>query len=306
MKWNVFALLLSVVLTSCAVAPPKTWSPTQSDLLFMSGRDGNSEIYVLPAGQREWINLSNHTEPDNWPVWSADGKRIAFQSKRSGNLDIWVMNADGSQQTQLTQDSEPDYLPAWSPDGNTIVFTSWRKERGDAERAPHIYAMNADGSNQRRLISQTLNTSAGATFSPDGKQIVYSRKGEKGADIYIADHLGQNERRVTFDQDKNWYNGAPVFSPDGKWLAFYADNEVHSSLVVIGVDGNNRRTILAEGKNWYPRWSPDGRWLTYTTPAPGTDSSDIDIYAITTDGQQAPQRLVGSPKREQEGSWRPQ
>ena len=191
------------------------------------------------------------------------------------------------------------------PDGNTILFTSWRKEKGEEKRAPHIYAMNADGSNQRRLVKESLNTSDGATWSADGKHIVYSRKGEKGADIYVADSDGTNERRVTNDQDKGIYNGSATFSPDGKYIAFYSDNEKSAALTVIGVDGKTRRTILAEGYNWYPRWSPDSRWLLYTAIAPGDDKKNIDIFAVLATGDAKPILLVGGLKREVEGSWLP-
>lgn len=282
------------------------WKPEAADLLFSSTRDGNSEVYLTRAGQNALVNLSNHKAGDNWPVWSPDGKKIAFQSNRAGNLDIWTMNDDGTEQVQLTDDPEPDYIPSWSPDGKTILFTSWRKEKNEEKRAPHIYAMNSDGSNQRRLVKESLNTSDGATWSADGKQIVYSRKGEKGADVYIADSDGTNERRITYDQDMNIYNGSATFSPDGKFVAFYSDNERSAALTVIGVDGKNRRTILAEGYNWYPRWSPDSRWLVYTAIAPGNDKQNIDVFAVPVEGDTRPTLLAGGPTREVEGSWRPQ
>jgi TolB protein len=299
--------LFTVTVASAVVAAQEqpAWNPEAADLLFASTRDGNSEIHLLRNGQKESVNLSNHKAGDNWPVWAPDGERIAFQSNRDGNLDIWTMKADGTDQVQLTKDPEPDYLPSWSPDGKTILFTSWRMEKGDEKRAPHIYVMNADGSNQRRLVKETLNTSEGATWSADGKQIVYSRKGEKGADVYVADSDGTNERRITNDQEKNIYNGSATFSPDGRSIAFYSDDEKSAALTVIGIDGKNRRTLVAEGYNWYPRWSPDGRWLVYTTIAPGDDSSNIDIFAVPVAGDKKSVLLVGGAAREAEGSWRP-
>lgn len=279
--------------------------PEEADLLFSSTRDGNSEIYLLRAGQKDWINLTNHKAVDNWPVWSPDGKKIAFQSNRKGNLDIWVMNADGSDPVQLTEHSEPDYIPSWSPDGKTILFTSWRKESGEEKRAPHIYAMNADGSNQRRLVKESLNTSDGATWSPDGKQIVYTRKGEKGADIYIAASDGTQERRITNDQNQGIYNGSATFSPDGRSIAFYSDQDKSAALTVIDIDGKNRRTIVSGGYNWYPRWSANGQWLIYTGIKAGDEKKNIDLYAVSVSGGQEPILLVGGQKREVEGSWRP-
>lgn len=280
----------------------QAWTPEQADLLFTSNRDGNAEIYLQPAGSREWVNLSQHEAGDNWPVWSPDGERIAFQSRRSGNLDIWVMAADGSGQTRLTEDPEPDYLPAWAPDGGTIVFTSWRVEPGDSARAPHLYTMRPDGTGERRLVSVSLGTSAGASFAPDGKSIVYSKKaGDKGANLCIADESGGREHPITAGEDT--YFGSPAFSPDGRWIACYAARDSASALVIMTTDGSQPRTLLETGHNWYPRWSPDGRWLVYTA-AVDSARTDIDVFAMPVAGG-APQPLATGPGREQEASWRP-
>lgn len=283
------------------------WQPETAALLFMSSRDGNAEIYLSQPPPGNLVNLTSHPSGDNWPVWSPDGTQIAFQSDRSGNLDIWVMGADGSNPRQLTHNKTPDYLPSWSPDGKSISFTSRRKSaEGDAE-LPYIYIMNADGSDQRRLVADSLGTSAGAEWSPDGRRIVYSRKvgDQKGVDIFMADSNGQNERRITKDADQAIYNGSPMFSPDGKRIAFYSDNGMASSIVVMRADGTKRNVVVAEGQNWYPRWSPDGRWLVYTAAVRMGENENIDVFAIRASGQGKPILLAGGAKREQEGSWRP-
>jgi len=301
----VVALVTALAATQASPAgSPVAGGPPARDLLFSSNRDGNSEIYVLRAGESEWTNLTNHPEGDNWPVWSPDGRRIAFQSRRGGSLDIWTMAADGSALARLTDDPDSDYLPAWSPDGRRIVFTSWRREPGDTARAPHLYVMNADGSKQRRLAARSLGTSVGAHWSPDGRRLVYARRsGENGADLWIADHDGRNERRIATGGEV--YHGAPVFSPDGREIAYYADDGTRSAIEAVRPDGTGRRVILAAGRNWYPRWSPDGRWLVCTVAADTADKSNIDIIAVPAGGEGAVRGLATSPKREAEGSWRP-
>lgn len=288
-----------------ASAEPPAWDPHTGDLLFAANREGNSEIYLRRGGAPEWVNLTNHPARDNWPVWSPDGDRIAFQSDRSGNLDLWTMNADGSDPRQLTTDSEPDYLPAFAPDGQRLVFTSWRREAGDTERQPHLYLVQADGSGERRLVAASLGTSAGATWSPDGQQLVFNRGSDQGADLYLVRADGSGERRLTHDEERGVYRGSPTFSPDGQWIAHYADDHDVSALVVVSVDGERRRVLVAEGKNWYPRWSPDGRWLTYTAAVPGGAAGEIDLFAVAVDGGAKPVRLLGGGRRHQEGSWRP-
>ena len=304
MNSALFVFLYLIVTLNALAQDKKIWKPGAADVLFSSSREGNSEVYLQRAGQKKWINLTNHKAGDNWPVWSHDGTRIAFQSTRDGKLDIWTMNADGSDQRRLTDHPEPDYLPAWSPDGKSITFTSWRTESADEKRAPHIYIMNADGSGQRRLIQESLNTSDGASWDPSGRRIVYARKGKKGADIYSAASDGTDERQLTFDDEQDIYNGAPTYSPDGSMIAFYSSTEAKSVLTVMNSDGTGRRTLLDKGQNWYPRWSPDGKWIIYTAGV-GGDVGHIDIFAIKLEGKTRPVLLVGGPDREQEGSWKP-
>jgi TolB protein len=212
------------------------------------------------------------------------------------------MDADGSHPIQLTADSAHDYLPAWSPDGTRITFASWRSEPGDDAPSVHTYIMNADGSAQRRLIPDSPRTSAGAEWTPDGREFLLTRKvGELGSDIFRTDAAGAVLQRLTND---SWSNGAPVFSPDGTQIAFYADRGQTSDIVVMNSDGSNRRTVVTGGQNWYPRWSPDGRWLVYTAAVSGGGEDDLDVLAIPVGGTTAI-TLAGGPGREAEGQWRP-
>ena len=280
------------------------WTPEDGDLLFTSNREGNAEIYLLEAGTSDWRNLTQHPAQDNWPEWSPDGTRIAFQSNRGGNLDIWVMNADGSHPVQLTDDPANDYLPAWSPDGGQLTFASWRREAGDdSEPAVHLYVMNADGSNQVRLFADSPGTSTAATWAPDGQSFLVAVKAPngQGADIYQLDPSGSVLRRFTEDEPSD---GAPVFSPDGSAIAFYGDRGETSALVILDADGTHRRTLLAGGQQYYPRWSPDGRWLVYTAASPD-GGDDYDVMATLADGTGSSILLAGGPDREAEGRWRP-
>jgi TolB protein len=59
------------------------------------------------------INLTNHPDWDEEPVWSPDGLRLAFSSARAENWDIYVMNVDGSNQTRLTQSQGYDGNLDW-------------------------------------------------------------------------------------------------------------------------------------------------------------------------------------------------
>ena len=108
----VLALLLLGALASCRQSsPPK-------DVLFLSNRDGDMEIYVMRADGSRQTQLTNNDAQDVEAVWSPDGSHVAFTSNRDGNNEIYVMNADGKEQTRLTNHSALDSSPQWSPDSS--------------------------------------------------------------------------------------------------------------------------------------------------------------------------------------------
>jgi PKD repeat protein len=124
------------------------WSPDGRQLMIVSGRDGDLELYATPLDGSAVTKLTDNTADDNAGTgWSPDGTRIVFNSNRGGNgQDVFVMNADGSGVTQLTpNDGFDDDGPVWSPDASQIAFTSNRA--GDEQ----IFVMNVDGSGVTQL-----------------------------------------------------------------------------------------------------------------------------------------------------------
>ncbi len=126
---------------------PEAVLEPNGDIVFVSNRDLNSEIYKVDPETGVDIRLTVNEATDANPVWSPDRKRIAFTSDRDGNDEIYVMNADGTALVNLTNHPAADREPAWSPDGSTIALTSFRD--GDGE----IYVMNADGSGPANVSS---------------------------------------------------------------------------------------------------------------------------------------------------------
>ncbi len=106
--------------------------------MFISGPEGGT------------MDLISDNTSDTAPAPSPDGTKIAFMSVgRDGasNWEIFVMDSNGGNVTRLTDNGANDGLPAWSPDGSTIAFAS------DRDGAWGIWAMNPDGSDQRKLFN---------------------------------------------------------------------------------------------------------------------------------------------------------
>jgi TolB protein len=122
-----------------------SYSPDGEEVVFMSVRDGNPEIYHLTVDGRE-LNLTNNPALDMVPDWSPDGKKIVFMTDRDeGNKEIYTLDLETKELVNLTNHPANDSDPAWSADGSMIAFTSDRD--GNVE----IYVMRSDGSGVSRV-----------------------------------------------------------------------------------------------------------------------------------------------------------
>jgi dipeptidyl aminopeptidase/acylaminoacyl peptidase len=143
---------------------------------------------------------------------------------------------------------------------------------------------------KRPLVPEDLyrfRTASDLTVSPDGKWIVYvqtsvdSAKNRYVRDLYATTSDGATQRRLTWTPESN--EGAPVFSPDGRQVAFVARREGDERAAEIYVlpftePGEARRvTTLARGTS-RPAWSPDGTRLAFTV----RDSVRIDTTTVKT------------------------
>ena len=176
-----------------------------------------------------------------------DNRLIAFTSIQDGNYDIYTMQADGSVLTNITNNPAYDSSPYWSPDGKQIAFESSRDGSWG-----QIYLMNADGSNVVQLTYDQADHqfvrnygASSSPWSPDGSRLIVSQKlqGEEKWKLYTIDANGENKTLLV--SDPNIYN-AISWSPDGKSIAFIADNPQSldgDRLYIANADGSNLREV---------------------------------------------------------------
>jgi Tol biopolymer transport system component len=156
--------------TNPAVDTRPAFSPNGTRIAFETNRDDNLNIYSMKpvdtnndGNGDELKRLTKHVASDRLPSFSPSGGKIAFTSARAGNDEVFVMKArpEGrkNRPRNLTNNAAADSDPAFSPDGTRIAFVSDR-DLGPGKQ--EIYRMNADGTSQTRLTTNTA-----ADFEPD-------------------------------------------------------------------------------------------------------------------------------------------
>jgi Tol biopolymer transport system component/metal-dependent hydrolase (beta-lactamase superfamily II) len=178
--------------------------------------------------------------------------------------------------------------PLTGSGGGVLAFVRTR------ESGWGIYVMNADGSQQRRILfhGQAL---AYPDWSPDGSQIAFHKhQSDDVVSIHVMDADGDNERRLTQTET---YDAAPVWSPDGKQIAFTRDEDIW----VMNADGSDPRLLMddpvaANGADW----SPDGSQIVFESGRHG----NTEIYVVGSDGS-ALRRLTDNEAEDWWPTWSP-
>jgi Tol biopolymer transport system component len=144
-----------------------SWTRDGREVVFGSQLDGQWRIYRMGADGRG-RELLTVDAAGNAPAVSPDGRWIAFTSDRDGDDDIYIMAPDGSGQRNLTANSAHDDNATWSPESGRVAFTSDRTGKNE------IFTMRVDGSDVRQLTDDPRGEPAIASWSPDGRLIVFA------------------------------------------------------------------------------------------------------------------------------------
>ncbi len=176
-----------------------TWSPDGTRIAFY-GPFGLHTINIDGTNERRLTEVLPTLQAGGRLRWSPDGSRFLFGNSGWNNGGIATIYLDGTGFTPLTRPADNsrvyDLNPSWSPDGSLIVFA-----RSQFFASANIYVMNADGSGTKQLTTGTFQEDA-PIFSPDGKQIAFSRNGE----IWMMNDDGTNQRQISNEKPQYGLN----------------------------------------------------------------------------------------------------
>jgi Tol biopolymer transport system component len=245
---------------------------TDGTLVYVPGGSGSTTVPI------DWITREGSTSAlrsakANWsnPRFSPDGQRLAFEIFDGKQHDIWVHDSARDTLTQLTFGPSEDRSAVWTPDGQRLVFSSDRASPG----VHNLYLMNADGSGEVTRLTDSPESHRPSSWHPGGRFLaLYPIDRSK---MMVLPMEGDTARGLTpgtptaFETTRGSV-AAPMFSPDGRWLAYYAAEGLGLYDVYV-------RPFRGPGGPWristtsgsYPRWSRTTNellFLKYNDPSP--------------------------------------
>ncbi|MFN8386261.1 MAG: hypothetical protein U0V48_14200 [Anaerolineales bacterium] len=239
--------------------------------------------------------------PSSTPV-SISGT-IVFTSISQIHGGISLLNLrDGSIQNITGTGSDS---VSWSQDGQWIAFNGEippAQNGGVIIQSINLFIIKPDGSEYKRL-TQSSQGKSDVNWSPDGKFLVYVYENQlQPSDLAIFDF----DRNATYLLSSiTGYERHPVWSPDGKHIAFlHAQNiDQPSELWIIDADGKNAKRVL-EFNVATSRidWSPDGQWIAFISTKNSQQCGEI--YMVRIDGTELTQ-LTDLPGCATNVTWSP-
>lgn len=215
-----------------------------------------------------WLDAAGNRKPlrtkpgvYSAPSLSPDGQQVVLLFAEEGRPDVWVYNPKRDSMTRLTFGGALVDSPIWSPDGQYVVFARY----GDG-----IYWTRSDGAGQPQPLIESTNYLVPTSFTPDGKQIAYfdaTRNGQIWT-VPLEEQGGGLKAGKPEQFLKTSFNDVyPVFSPDGRWLAYCSNesgkNEVYVRAFPPPSSGQGGKWQVSNSGGTFPRWSRNGHELLY-------------------------------------------
>jgi serine/threonine-protein kinase len=235
------------------------------------------------------------------PAFSPRGERLALEVSDGTGFSVWVYDLARDTRTKLTSDDTRFSRPVWSPDGNRLVFSLYRDGR------LNLYWARADGASGPQRLTNSDKAQEACSWHPGGKLIAYAHRGPSERALMVLP--------ITGDDSSGWKAGEPqtflsaphnlfdpMFSPDGRWIAYTSDETGREEVFVRPFPGPGPQALISSGGGRNPQWSPSTRELLYR----GADNRIMAAaYAESGDSFIPEKPVVWSPRALTPGIMRP-
>ena len=273
------------------------WSPDGKTLAFISSRSGDSQIYLLSMEGGEAKKLTTLSTGADLFQWSPDGKTIAFTSE------VYLECKDDACNQKRDEEKEKSKVKARIYDH--LLYRHW-DHWSDGKRS-HLFLMPADGSAAAHDLTPEADYDippgergevSDFAFSPDGKEICYTAVPDKmeaistNGELFLVPVAGGEPKKITSNPG---FDGNPVYSPDGKYIAYHAqlvaENESDRWRVMLYDRKSEKSENLSEGFDRSATnlaWSPDSKTIYFLAE----NETLQPIYAMEARAGATPKKVL--------------
>ncbi|MEL6106498.1 MAG: peptidase M28, partial [Planctomycetota bacterium] len=326
------ALLLSLLTANClAFDEPNGKSTEAAD----SSEDTDSEA-VRAEKERELILDAQQITFEGLRAgegyFNGDGTKMVFQSERDPAnpfYQIFLMDLENGDIERVSPGRGKTTCAWIHPDEDRVLFASTHHDETSVEKQNELLELRRTGKTPRyswdydpefelyervegeyRRLTDARGYDAEASYSPDGKQIVFASnravyaqeklseresellKVDKSyfIDLYIMDADGSNVRRLT---EVPGYDGGPFFSADGTRICWrrFSEDGLTAEIFTMKIDGSDVQKLTSIGAmSWAPYFHPSGDYLIFTTNKHGF--GNFELYCVRADGKGEPVRIT--------------
>ncbi|HKE07186.1 MAG TPA: S9 family peptidase [Candidatus Acidoferrum sp.] len=246
------------------------WSPDGKTLAFLSSRGGSSQVYLLSMSGGEPKKLTTLSTGADLFQWSPDGKTIAFTSA------VYLACKDDACNAQRDAEKEKSMVKAHIADH--LLYRHW--DHWSEGKRSHLFAMPTDASAAARDLTPTADYDIPPdergevndfAFSPDGKEICYTAVPDEmeaistNGELFLVPTAGGEPKKITSNPG---FDGNPVYSPDGKYIAYHAqltpEYESDRWRLMLYDRKTGKTENLSEGFDRSASslsWSTDSKWI---------------------------------------------
>ncbi len=268
------------------------WSPDNQSIAFQAGDGFRWDLHVVAARAGATVQQVTHDSTTiKGLTWLPDSNRLLFASARASSfpylppLALWEVRADGRGEPQQRTPSDVSYE---QPDLHASGLLSVTRVRMTFDIWKYPFdGTAADNVRRGQLVKRQTGEVAAPTAGPSGDEVAYLSDNGGHANVWVTSPKGT--RQITSEDDPNVAVGVPVWSPDGKWIA-YVSSKGNVGFVfgmwLVKPDGSELHQIAPKGLG--PAWSEDGKWLYYV------ETASSPIKRISPDGGVPDDRAIAA------------
>ena len=263
------------------------WSPDGKWIAFQRGDSVRFDVFVAPAAGGEPRQVTRDNNMMSGFAWLPDSTGIVYSSSRGGTmpylpaLGLWLVTLRDGNVRRITSGESSYVTPDVSQSGAIAV--------GRMRMQTDIWKFPVDGSpaeNVRRGVRVTRQTGQvlTPTANPRDHEVAFLSDSGGHANLWVVNTESGQLRQVTHERDPSVAMGVPVWSPDGRAIAFVSsrgNQGLTFGVWLVDPDGSNLRNVANPGLG--PAWSPDSRWVYYSTRG-GAAATDAVLKKVPVDG----------------------